>query len=292
MRQLSIPPHNAVEVFATCVNAVPDALARDNYAANHVHIFKSINDYAAASQSKSWHGLPRAAWGQVDAIVVGSLSKSNLTDLYTSYMVPTNMAARTTYDEIMVAANGKCPFCGGIGLVSTLDHYLPKSTFPLYSVLPANLVPCCKDCNTGKSASFGMSPGDQPLHPYLDEPKFFNERWVYAEVEQTTPISIKYICAPPQAWPAVERSRLLSHFEDYDLGYRFGVQAGAELAKVIDARRGSLRSLSAEDFRAYLVEGAASSGFDLNGWNRTMYFALANTAWFYNSTFALPPVGS
>ncbi len=288
MKQLSLPPQGAADVFLSCVNAVPDQVTRANYIANHGHIVQSISAYSAASASKSWYGLPRAAWGQADAIVVGSLSKGNLTDLYTSYMVPSTMPARVTYDEIMVAANGKCPFCGGIGLVSTLDHYLPKSAFPLYSVLPANLVPCCKDCNTGKSGTFGLQRAQQPLHPYLDDPKFFNERWVHAHVENTNPIGLQFICAPPQTWQPVERERLLSHFTDYNLAYRYGVQAGAELAKVIDSRKGSLKSLSPASFQAYLAESAMSPGFDVNGWNRTMYYALANTPWFYNADFEGP----
>ncbi|MBY3418332.1 HNH endonuclease [Rhizobium laguerreae] len=287
MKQLSLPPHGAADVFFTCVNAVPDPLARANYIANHHHMVEAISAYSAASQEKTWCSLPRAAWGQAEAIVVGSLSKSNLTDLYSSYMVPTSMAARATYDEIMVAANGKCPFCGGVGIVTTLDHYLPKSGFPLYSVLPANLVPCCKDCNTGKSSSFGVQPGQQPLHPYLDDPKFFNERWIYATVQNGNPIGLQYICAPPQTWQPVERERLLSHFIDYNLAYRYSVLAGAELAKVIDSRKGSLRNLSPEGFQAHLAEGAASQWFDVNGWNRTMYHALAHTPWFYNASFEL-----
>ncbi|TPJ42888.1 HNH endonuclease signature motif containing protein [Mesorhizobium sp. B2-7-1] len=59
-----------------------------------------------------------------------------------------------------------CPFCGGLGHTWTLDHYLPKANFPAYSVNPSNLVPCCRDCNSGKNASFGAELHEQTLHPY------------------------------------------------------------------------------------------------------------------------------
>lgn len=288
MRQLPLPPHVATDVFASCVAEVSDSAASQNYFANQHHIEKAFTDYHSASATASWCSLPRAFWGKPQAIVVGSLTKEQLTDLYTNYMVATAGAARNAYDDIMVAADGKCPFCGGIGQVHTLDHYLPKAIFPLFSVLPANLIPCCRDCNSGKGSSFGTQVGEQSLHPYVDDVKFFQERWIVALVERTTPLTLHFQCSPPQHWSAVDRARASSHFTDYKLAKRFRIQAGAELAKVVDSRKGSLRSLSPQDFRANLTEGANSAGYDLNGWNRTMYDALANTSWFYNADLNLP----
>lgn len=43
----------------------------------------------------------------------------------------------------------KCHYCG-INMVDTFDHYLPKSLFPEYSVMPINLFPCCAQCNRKK----------------------------------------------------------------------------------------------------------------------------------------------
>lgn len=39
-----------------------------------------------------------------------------------------------------------CCYCG-IGRPTTIDHYLPKSLFPEFSILSYNLIPCCPDCN-------------------------------------------------------------------------------------------------------------------------------------------------
>ena len=38
-----------------------------------------------------------------------------------------------------------CPMCGGFGN-GTLDHYLPKDTYPEFSVFSKNLIPAC-NCN-------------------------------------------------------------------------------------------------------------------------------------------------
>lgn len=56
---------------------------------------------------------------------------------------------------VKINRNGICPFCG----LSTLrgyemngheayDHYLPKETYPTYSINFKNLVPTCHDCNS------------------------------------------------------------------------------------------------------------------------------------------------
>jgi len=39
-----------------------------------------------------------------------------------------------------------CPYCG-IDIPYTLDHYVPKASFPEYAVYPDNLIPCCGECN-------------------------------------------------------------------------------------------------------------------------------------------------
>jgi len=39
-----------------------------------------------------------------------------------------------------------CPFCGNPLKPLTLDHFIPKSIWPDYSILPNNLIPQCKSC--------------------------------------------------------------------------------------------------------------------------------------------------
>ncbi|WP_172717324.1 HNH endonuclease [Neorhizobium sp. T6_25] len=254
---------------------------RTSYEENRGFLEQAAADYQAASAAMSWYTLPRVPRGTPHRVVAGSLTKAQLTSLYTDRMVGTSGGARRIYDEIQVAANGDCPFCGGVGHVFTLDHYLPKSSFPLFSVLPANLVPCCRDCNTGKSATFGTTAEQQPLHPYLDDPKLFNQRWVRARLVPSDPIGVLFYCAAPAAWSPTEQARVASHFTDYDLANRYRKLAGAEINKVVGQRRGTLRGMSPGGFHEYLLEAASEPGYDLNGWNRTTYAALADTEWFW-----------
>ena len=62
-----------------------------------------------------------------------------------------------------------CPACGEPGGPNTLDHYLPKTTYPHFSVEPHNLVPMCDACQGKKLANVGDI--DHPkffVHPYFD----------------------------------------------------------------------------------------------------------------------------
>ena len=60
-----------------------------------------------------------------------------------------------------------CPMCGSMHS-GTLDHYLPKNGFPIFSVFTKNLVPACKCNSKRKETLLGANPGERVLHPYFD----------------------------------------------------------------------------------------------------------------------------
>ena len=285
---MNVPLHDAITTFDTCVNAIDDTALRPQYSANRASIQQANINFQAASQQTNWASLPRVPRGNQNITVAGTLSKGQMMSLYTDYMVGTAGPSRDIYDDLLMAAGGLCPFCGGLGHAWTLDHYLPKAIFPAYSVHPSNLVPCCRDCNSGKSASFGMSMQEQTLHPYLDHAQFFEERWVVASVYPSNPILLQFECTPPNHWSISDKGRVSSHFGSYKLAYRFSVQAGGEVSKVLQLRAKSLRRLPPQSFRDFLLDNANSSDFVLNGWNRTMYAALANSNWFVQTDFEDP----
>ena len=102
------------------------------------------------------------------------------------------------------------------------------------------------------------------------------------------PILLRFMCSPPRGWSNTDKLPVQQHFVSYGFAYRYSVQAGAEMARLLDLRSNSLRTLSSDAFRAYLLDNANSDGFDVNGWSRTMYAALAETAWFCAADFRNP----
>lgn len=73
-----------------------------------------------------------------------------------------------------------CPYCNrqyitffqkGEGSVATadIDHYYPKSQYPLLSMNFFNLIPSCSICNSRLKGAKKTERIDTTLHPYFDE---------------------------------------------------------------------------------------------------------------------------
>jgi 5-methylcytosine-specific restriction endonuclease McrA len=62
----------------------------------------------------------------------------------------------------------KCPYCG-MDKPRTIDHYLPKSEFPEFSIFPPNLIPCCGYCNNKKSDNWIWDGKRIFLNLYYDD---------------------------------------------------------------------------------------------------------------------------
>jgi 5-methylcytosine-specific restriction endonuclease McrA len=62
-----------------------------------------------------------------------------------------------------------CPFCGEDGTPNTLDHFLPKTAFPEFAILPHNLFPMCDICQGDKGTkTLTVDSLRLFMHPYFD----------------------------------------------------------------------------------------------------------------------------
>ena len=72
------------------------------------------------------------------------LTGNKLIQLY-EYRMLQKPSVRVYYDKIKsIVRNERCPFCNK-QVVKTVDHYLPKTKYPIYSITPINLVAACRD---------------------------------------------------------------------------------------------------------------------------------------------------
>jgi len=281
MRKVQTPLIDHATALEKCLEGVGDPALLERYQEDLPDGNLVEADYLGHAQAATLYSLPRVSHQRgVDPIICGTLTKSNLTNLYSQYFVPETKPARRIYQRIKLASNGKCPLCGEIGHVRTLDHYLPKASFPLFSVLPGNLIPCCRDCNTEKLDAFSQTPGGQTLHPYFDADKYFVEKWVWARVHPGAPPLIEYLVTPPAGWTNDEKNRVVSHFDQYGLAERFSVEAGADLPETILTRRTTLSDHSPQEFSSYLLEKSNNIGLPINNWRRAMFACLAEDPWF------------
>jgi 5-methylcytosine-specific restriction endonuclease McrA len=221
-----------------------------------------------------------------EEIVVGSVTKSELKKTYSDHMVGASKPARHIYDLLLAnAPRRKCPLCG-FGHATTLDHYLPKSKFPLLSVIPWNLVPACKDCNTGKNSAIATSEYEQTLHPYFEQRAVIDEQWLHARVIPGTPPVLEFYVAPPQHWSRVNKARVESHFQNYKLATRFSIEASNELASLKDIFSLLWDDLGIDGIQLHL-QGTAQGKYcqHANSWDTAMYQALAASSWYLRGGF-------
>ena len=122
-------------------------------------------------------------------IISGGATKEDMVWLYDNKFVADG--GRKYYDKIKAIPKfGKCPFCG-VGIVSTLDHYLPKTKYPTYAVTPVNLIACCADCNKNKKSDVVDLRERELIHPYYDD--FDDEIWLKAKVWFDDEISFVFL---------------------------------------------------------------------------------------------------
>ncbi|PHI39161.1 hypothetical protein CBQ28_01170 [Pseudoalteromonas sp. GCY] len=73
--------------------------------------------------------------------------------------------------ELSILRNRKlhqCPFCGRPGKPRVLDHFIPKSLWPEFSIFPNNLVNQCNSCSSKKWNHFYCDTDKRAkfIHPY------------------------------------------------------------------------------------------------------------------------------
>lgn len=213
--------------------------------------------------------------------VHGQISKEDMVKLYNQKMVQ-HYTGRKIYDKLMALPPlSRCPFCG-INEVEGLDHYLPESKFPTFSVLPYNLIAACNKCNKGKLADSATTQNAQTLHPYYDD--FTSQQWLFARVVNTSPVSIEFYVNPPSFWPQVDQDRVQFHFNNYNLAGRFSLKAASDLAKL--RYKFMQYSTSSADVSTELErEYYSYHSLHLNSWETAMYQALYQDCWYCNGGY-------
>lgn len=285
MRAMIAPNEDSQEVYQTCVNSIIDGDLRIRLNALTNAIGLAASDYHQSASDKQLYTLPTNDCGN-DDIALGTVTKKELTNVYSTHMVGKTKPARAIYDSLLSRAPlGRCPFCG-MGHASTLDHYLPKTKYPQLSVVPFNLVPSCKDCNTGKNAAVSSTAGDQSLHPYYDHQSFVDEQWIYADVIHTSPVTIHFYVHAPNHWDEISRKRVQSHFIDFNLAARYSIEASNQIACLRDTLSHYRDYLGTEGVRQHLmIEAQSSYRQHSNSWQTAMFQALASSDWYCDRGF-------
>ncbi|CAH6845385.1 HNHc domain-containing protein [Vibrio chagasii] len=295
MKKLTLPKLSHSEVLSKCEEGIArqgDKQRFSNAEQELIRLGTEYSDLATNGQLFSIQSLR----GQPDhTVVVEPLTKKKLVRLYEYYLLDKKKPGRDAYETLLASTNEKCPMCGDIGRPRNLDHFLPKAHFPQYSILPINLIPCCRDCNMdGKGDDFATSEEQQLIHPYLDKNIFSREKWVSARYIMGDPGVLEYIVTPPDTWDPVDQNRAIKHFSEFDLENRFQIEAAKHISEVIDQSKAliiTVRDLVPDlqpnairaAIRKTILKPILDNALFENHWKKVMYRALNDSEEFFEN---------
>lgn len=219
-----------------------------------------------------------------ETVVNGNVTKDELKKVYSDQMIKSS-AGRVHYDKLLKAAkHDLCPLCAHRD-VTTLDHYLPKAKYPRLSVVPINLIPACKDCNTGKLSSYPQTAEEETLHPYYDDIE--SDQWLIATISQSRPLTINFHVIHAIGWSDLLFERVKNHFLFFNLKRLYSTQAARELTSRKFQLMNTYDSGAGQAGLQKLLEDEAISRArsNLNSWQSAMYRCLANDDWFCKGGF-------
>lgn len=279
MNKLNPPNLLMRDTYLSCLSDVKDdnIQYRNKMSTILLQIISQSRLYAQRAVVPELYLFPYARHGHGSDTIINDITKDDLINLYGTYFSKSGTSSRNIYDILRASSNSICPFCS-FGNVTTLDHYLPKARYPLFSVVPDNLVPACAECNKGKGSSILTKIEDQPLHPYFSDTKFYNEIWITANIERTCPPSVVYRVDPPNNWDQPSKQRVINHFKDFNLEERFSIQAGLNIQSAVTTVTTLLPIIGAEGIKNHFKKIADKE--PPNSILGTLNRALAIDNWF------------
>jgi hypothetical protein len=273
MYHLPIPAAQIAELYPNCANRTDDLGLRAALLVEGARVFHRSTVYNQMAQTSTLYQIP-----QEDAVHV---SNNELGNLYDRVLV--GGGERATYLAIRGASLfGRCPLCAQRD-VGTLDHYLPKTSFPEFAVLPINLLPCCFDCNHSKHEHVPAAASEQLFHPYFDD--WNHLELIRAAIEVGETVYAEFLVNVDALPPGVA-DRATEHFETLELAALYSGHASVELVQRRADFALTFESGGPEALQAELLRESQSRRIPFpNAWQPVLYQALANSGEFVNGGF-------
>lgn len=178
---------------------------------------------------------------KTDLLKLYSSSNSNLTRLKNSI---------TTFHDNRVMS--KCQYCT-ISEVSSLDHIIPKTEFPEFSVNPKNLLPACTICNSKKSVNWRES--DKPVFLNLYTDRLPRDQYLFVDLDfSNNTILPTFNLINKNNIPQDFFNLLESHYSKLDLLNRFARNSNDIITNLINSVKPLMRKLSHEEVKDVILE--------------------------------------
>lgn len=277
----NVPPpgHDTGETFNTCARIIRNPIRRQSMLGARDRVIVECNAYEVSAASGDLHKVSKIS-------SLGAVSGAMLEQNYTDRMVKKTVPGRVIYDQIkLLPRNNVCPFCN-YGRVETLDHFLPKNHYPVFSVHPRNLVGCCDRCNRLKGQIIPTRKEDVFVHPYFDIVD--DVVWLKAHVVMSKPPVVTF-CVDDSALSDRETAKRIScQFEQLVLGDLYSDAAAVELSAVEYEVEYIFDAGGANAVSEYFVYRAHSRRrYVKNSWQAAMFEALSKSTAYCNGGFRL-----
>jgi hypothetical protein len=280
MRKLNVPVEDAIDVFDICNSRVVNADLKDRLENCKPLIVNAVTDYKTKAPRIELHTI--ATHNSIN----GNVTSEEMKKVYSDRMVGAKSPGRYIYDKWRASApNDICPLCAQ-RTTETLEHHLPKSKYPIYSVVPVNIFPACSSCNKIKLDAISASPETEPIHPYFDDVD--DELWLKAEVIELNPASIRFYTVKPDNWGDIKYARIYNHFRLFELEKLYASHSAVELTNNYFRINNIFESGGALSVRNFL-EGSwlTMRNSNINSWQTATYEALYNSNWYQEGGFKL-----
>lgn len=278
MRSLPKPTELADEVFRTCIGNFRNGDKKTRLITSAPVVAAAAKNYDTLAQNQNLHQIA------THTHVNGNVTAKEMISVYNEKFVPESRPGRELYLRLRNQSPfNRCPLCCHHN-VSTLDHYLNKADYPLFSVTPVNLIPSCRDCNTIKLDHRPTTAEEVSLHPYYDTIEF--DKWLKVTIHETVPAAATYSVRRPAGWDDLLFARTRTHFSILELAPLFATHAAEELINKRVAFISLHNSNGAAAVRADILEDANSfSAAYINSWRAALYRAWSLSDWFCDGGF-------
>lgn len=278
MKTILIPTNEHLAAYDACISNMSPGLKRSRLVNAKSFVMHAGEIY------KRRIGRHRLYTIQETSLINGVEMKKDMISLYDEKLARKGQPGRIYYDKWRSSApNGRCPLCG-IKPVSTLDHYLSKSRFPIYAVFPYNLIPACRDCNTEKLNHVAKSYAEETLHPYFDNVD--DEQWLFAEIIKTKPASFRFYVVGHKSWHIDMKSRIEKHIAVYKIDDLYASHGAEELSNIRLQLKMLYKIGGEKAVKAHLQDGYKSRlNVNHNSWQTAVYRAMYKSKWFCENGF-------
>ena len=180
-------------------------------------------------------------------------------------------------DELLGSArHNACPYCNA-ATVDTLDHVLPKSVYPEFSVLAQNLVPACSTCNRKKAEACFYSSRRNLMHPYFA--KIPADAILFAEITiNALEVTWCFYLEQSESIEDADFERIAHLFKQLDLADRYYQASVGDIIDVISAFDENYLEGEPAAVKSFLRALATSSrkSRGANYWKTAIFQALAD----------------